>query len=77
MLRSEKGKALAAGMPKDRVLTETDGPFARSGKRPLTRADVQVAAIELASLWSVIKAKAEARIRTNLRDLLSRVTGPT
>lgn len=77
MLRSEKGKALAAGMPRDRILTETDGPFARSGKRPLTPADVQVAAIELASLWSVTKAEAEAQIRTNLRDLLSRVTGPT
>ncbi|MGM5049527.1 Qat anti-phage system TatD family nuclease QatD [Tardiphaga sp. 604_B6_N1_1] len=77
MLRSEKGRALAALMPRDRILTETDGPFARSGKRPLTPADVQVAAIELASLWSVTEAEAEARIRTNLRDLLSRVPGPT
>lgn len=75
MLRSEKGKALAAQMPRGRVLTETDGPLARSGKRPLTPADVRVAAAELAVLWSVTEAEAVAQIKRNLKELLTRVPG--
>ncbi|MGJ4948671.1 Qat anti-phage system TatD family nuclease QatD [Bradyrhizobium sp. HKCCYLS20291] len=75
MLRSDKGKALAAQMPRDRVLTETDGPFARSGKRPLTPVDSQVAVLELASLWSVTEEEAGLLIKQNLRELLVRVPG--
>jgi TatD DNase family protein len=75
MLRSDKGRALAAQMPRERVLTETDGPFARSGKRPLTPADARVAAVELAALWSVSEDEAAAQIRQNLKDLLARVPG--
>lgn len=35
MLRSAKGRDLAAAIPIDRILTETDAPFARLGDRPL------------------------------------------
>jgi TatD DNase family protein len=75
MLRSAKGRALATQMPRDRVLTETDGPFTRSGKRPLTPADSRVAAAELAILWSVTEAEAVALIKQNLKALLTRVPG--
>jgi TatD DNase family protein len=73
MLQSGKGRALATQMPRGRVLTETDGPFARSGKRPLTPADARMAAAELAGLWSVTEAEATAQIRQNLKELLTRV----
>lgn len=76
MLRSEKGRALASQMPKDRVLTETDGPFTRSGGRPLTPADANLAAIQLATLWSIGEAEASVRIKRNLQELLARVPGP-
>jgi TatD DNase family protein len=75
MLRSEKGKALAAQMPRERILTETDGPFARNGKRPLTPADARLAATELAALWSVSEDEAAAQIKYNLKELLARVPG--
>ena len=35
MLRTSKGQALAAQMPLQRLLTETDGPFGRTGNLPL------------------------------------------
>jgi TatD DNase family protein len=73
MLRSEKGRALAAQMPRERILTETDGPFARNGNRPLMPADAQAAAAELAAVWSVTEAEATAQIKQNLRELLTRV----
>lgn len=75
MLRTGKGRALAAAMPRDRILTETDGPFTRSGKRPLTPADVQLAAAELAKVWSITEAEAVTQIKRNLRELLLRVPG--
>lgn len=75
MLRSEKGKNLAAQMPRSRVLTETDGPFARSGKRPLTPLDAHLAAAELAGIWSVPEAEAVTQIKQNLKELLTRVPG--
>jgi TatD DNase family protein len=62
-------------MPRGRVLTETDGPFARSGRRPLTPADAEVAAAELAALWSMTEAEAAAQIKQNLKALLTRVPG--
>lgn len=35
MVRSQKGRDLVAAIPIDRLLTETDAPFAREGDRPL------------------------------------------
>lgn len=34
MLRTRKGRELVSGMPLDRLLTETDAPFARNGEQP-------------------------------------------
>lgn len=73
MLRSEKGKRLAQAMPRDRVLTETDGPFAKAGARPLGPVDVNVAVEQLATLWSLEVAEVRRLLLANLRELLSRV----
>jgi hypothetical protein len=42
MTRSERGRAMLAALPRDRVLTETDGPFVQSGGRAMAPADVPV-----------------------------------
>jgi len=69
MLRSEKGRALAAAMPRDRILTETDGPFASDGTRPLNPADAQNAVNGIGMLWKVPIADVEALLLENLRVL--------
>ncbi|WP_082560863.1 Qat anti-phage system TatD family nuclease QatD [Caulobacter sp. Root487D2Y] len=69
MLRSKKGRELAARMPRDRVLTETDGPFAKDKSRPLQPADAWVAVDELATIWGVSGEAAQAQLATNLRRL--------
>jgi TatD DNase family protein len=76
MLRSEKGRQLVSRMPRERVLTETDGPFAQLGKRPLTPLDVRLAIIQLATLWAVSERDVEMQLNSNLRELLSRVSEP-
>jgi TatD DNase family protein len=76
MLRSENGRSLVAGMPRDRVLTETDGPFAKRGRHPLTPFDERHAIVELARLWSVAEHDVDAQLNSNLKELLSRVPDP-
>jgi TatD DNase family protein len=51
MLASSRGSALVAEMPRDRVLTETDGPFAKKGGVPLEPNDVLLAVRMLSELW--------------------------
>ncbi len=51
MLAGEKGRALAARMPRDRILTETDGPFAQLDGRAALPWDAEQAVVALAELW--------------------------
>lgn len=75
MLRGDKGRRLASSMPPHRVLTETDGPFARRGRTPLMPWDVNEAEIVLAALWSVSRAEVERRLTTNLGRLIGKAQG--
>lgn len=77
MLRTEKGRGLVSIMPKDRVLTESDGPFARRGRKPLTPLDVIEAEMELGALWKLPPTGVQRRLYNNLRHLIStRELGP-
>lgn len=69
MLRSASGRAIAASLPRDRVLTETDGPFARDRSLPLQPADSWKAVDGLASVWRVPRSDVVHRLRENLRNL--------
>jgi TatD DNase family protein len=77
MLRSEKGRALVQKMPRDRTLTETDGPFAQERDRPLEPLDVQMAVQHLAELWSVGQQDADGILKRNLAELVARVPEPS
>jgi TatD DNase family protein len=50
MLGWSKGRALTANMPRDRVLTETDGPFARVGRQAALPWDAESLTAALAEL---------------------------
>jgi TatD DNase family protein len=77
MLLSNRGRALAAAMPPDRVLTETDGPFAAVRKRPLDPAEVNHALSGLAALWNVSEDEAGDTMLASFRRLVStHVGGP-
>lgn len=70
MLRSAKGRRLAELMPRDRLLTETDAPFARaSASRPLMPWDVSKAEVILADIWAVEPTAARLKLLRNLRTL--------
>ncbi|MGB5086733.1 MAG: Qat anti-phage system TatD family nuclease QatD [Methylocystis silviterrae] len=69
MLAGEKGRALAARMPRDRILTETDGPFAQLDGRAALPWDAEQAVVALAELWGESVPKVRAQIGVNLRHL--------
>lgn len=69
MLRGEKGRSLAKSMPIDRILTETDGPFASGPDGPLHPADAWLAVRQLTTIWGVPLDEARARLLDNLRSL--------
>ena len=71
MLKSAKGKALAAMMPPERVLTETDAPFAQIDGKPLMPWDVCLAYPDLAAIWNCDVEMIPARLGANLRGLLA------
>jgi TatD DNase family protein len=69
MLGSTKGRGLAAAMPKDRVLTETDSPFAKDGSKPLMPWEVSKTYPVLAEMWNCSEVEVEQQLRNNLRKL--------
>jgi TatD DNase family protein len=71
MLAGEKGRALAGSMPRDRVLTETDGPFARVEGQSAFPWDASIAVAGLAELWDLPEKEVEQMLRENLRRLTS------
>lgn len=70
MLAGAKGRALVHEMPRDRVLLETDGPFAQVNRNALRPSDVAIACRSLADLWSTDCEDAELIIGKNERTLL-------
>jgi TatD DNase family protein len=74
MLSGEKGRAMASIMPPDRLLTESDGPFAQIDGRPLFPWDTAAAERTLASIWGISDEEARHRLVDNLRRLTSQVT---
>jgi TatD DNase family protein len=69
MLATENGRALACRMPPERVLTESDGPFAQINGKAAMPWDVEAAVNALALLWSTTAEEACRRLQSNLRAL--------
>lgn len=70
MLDTKKGSELVSMVPKDRVLTETDGPFAKLSGKPLHPWDVQLSIRKIAQIWKCNADEAEEIIINNFRKLL-------
>nr|WP_229176174.1 TatD family hydrolase [Bradyrhizobium ivorense] len=73
MLRSELGRQISSMIPRDRLLTETDGPFGLRGNKPLEPTDVRFAEAALAKIWQVEPKEVSQTLLTNLKTLVGRV----
>jgi len=72
MLRSPKHRKLVAGLPADRLLTETDGPFVEVEGRPVRPRQVAGTVEQLAALRTTSVDMMARAISANLRTLVSR-----
>lgn len=72
MLAGEKGRQLVARMPKERVLTESDGPFAQVDRVAVMPWQVRNAVEILAEIWSSTVEEAEQTVKRNLKDILGK-----
>jgi TatD DNase family protein len=57
-------------MPQDRVLTESDGPFAQVDGRAALPSDTDRAAIALAEVWDKPADEVREQLVRNMRHLL-------
>ena len=69
MTRSKRGRELLSAMPRERVLTETDGPFAPGSDGPLPPGDVAGALTACCSAWGVSLEE----VRNTINENLSRI----
>ena len=56
-------------IPKNKILTETDGPFAKMNAQPLMPWDVESMYPMLATIWSVSIDDAKHQILSNFKSL--------
>ncbi len=73
MTRTTKGQEVIRSLPQDRVLTESDGPHAKDGKRPLQPWDVETAVEYLAGVWGGTPEEAGAVVWGNFGRVLAPV----
>jgi TatD DNase family protein len=70
MLEGEKGRALVARMPLNRVLPETDGPFTSVGGKPLQPWDAWSVRESLSEIWGMPVEDVGEQLGHNLQRLL-------
>lgn len=69
MCQSQRGQALMARVPVERVLTETDGPFVSVGERPAVPSDVANVVDKLSEVWKVSSVAARELVYANYRRI--------
>jgi TatD DNase family protein len=62
---------LTARMPRDKVLTESDGPVAQLNGIPVNPWDTGHAIEALAAIWSITREEVSDNILRNLRRLVT------
>lgn len=66
MLTSSKAPSLFAGLPRERVLTETDAPYGRRAGRTSSPADIAAVVHRLASVWGMTPAETREQVFANM-----------
>ena len=71
MLATKRGQELISLVPKNRILTESDGPFAKWKGSPLMPWDVELSFEQLAKIWATTSIGVKEIIHSNFRALVS------
>ena len=74
MLSNSKGKQLISKIPKNRIITETDGPFIKNKSQPIYPGEVMPVIDSLSKLWNEPIEQVIAIIFDNFKILINQVT---
>lgn len=66
MLRSQNGQRIVAALPRERVVTETDGPYSKLGGRVSEPKDIPAVVTGLARAWGEEPEQARQRVFENM-----------
>jgi len=69
MLRSKNGQRIIAALPRERVVTETDGPYSKLGGRASEPGDIPVVVRGLGRTWGEDEDRARDRIFENMASI--------
>lgn len=72
MTRTKKGRQLIELIPRDRLLTESDGPFVQFDGLPSYPWSVEVVHNELASMWRCTPEEVTQQLRGNFESLIAK-----
>lgn len=75
MLRTKKGRMLIKLIPRNRILTETDGPYCQVGRTSATPSAIPGIVGSLASAWGVSHRRARTTIWENWIAITTIATG--
>lgn len=75
MIVSANGQKIISRIPRERVLTETDGPFVKVKGKPALPSDVGLVNQYLASQWQMTASEVEIQLENNFRKLLQGISG--
>lgn len=70
MTLSKNGQKIISYLPKDKILLETDGPFAKVNNKQLEPVDVDIVVTYLASEWQTSSEKVLNILSQNLKNLV-------
>ena len=76
MLTSKNGQRVLDRIPRERVLTETDGPYTRVGKRAAEPRDIPWLVEQLATRWAVEADEAKTIVFENMSRAFTTRTRP-
>jgi TatD DNase family protein len=75
MLLSQNGQRIVAALPKERVVTETDGPYSKLGGRPSEPKDIPAVVAGLARVWGEDVEQAHERVFENMSAIAAAARG--
>jgi TatD DNase family protein len=71
MISSAKGRQIVSAVPRDKLLTESDGPFVTVDGRPARPRDVEVVVRGLADLYASTASQVAGTLYDNFRSILT------
>jgi TatD DNase family protein len=70
MIRSQRGKEIIARIPREKVLTESDGPFIKMRSRTVEPTDVYMVEEALGKMWNAGASSVRSIVRKNFQTLI-------